>query len=375
MNLYWKAILLVLMAGASQAAEAPAAPPVVVRVEAYTSYTDNLFQNVNRRSDWMTSARIDLDYTPLPNLGLYYTGDTRIFTEYDDLFNHVHLLGMSYMWKAHEDRLFYTGLATSTRRNRSVYQYRNYVQGGGHVAGKLYLQPEFLLRLGYQLRLREYDYMPDFSFAEQVAYARLSRFLPTQTTLLGGVKIGLKTFTHSESVASSDSDLQPRAGGKRSLAQLMLRLKIAQTLTTGIGLQVEYQQRLNLTSGNRYVDRDYNSDEELFDDHYSHEGGEWRSALKYVRNKDLRISVTGRSVREHYDLQPALDLDGIPVGAMRQDRRNSVLFEAVKIFPLSGSWVRDVQLHLGWYYADIDSNDPYYHTEGQTYSVGVKFGL
>lgn len=375
MNLYGKAILLVLVAGAGLAAEVLAALPVGVRVEAYTSYTDNLFQNANRRSDWMTSARIDLDFTPLPNLGLYYTGDTRIFTEYGDLFNHIHLLGMSYMWKARENRLFYTGLATSTRRNRSSYQYRNYIQGGGYVTGKLYLQPELPLRLGYQLRLREYDYMPDFSFAEQIIYAQLSRFLPTQTTIQGGVRIGLKTFTQSESTTSADSDLQPRAGGKDNLAQFMLRLKIAQTLKTGIGLQVEYQHRLNLMGGNRYVDRDYNPDEKLFDDHYSHEGGEWRSTLKYVRNEDLRISVTGRSVREQYDLQPAMDLDGIPTGAMREDRRNSVLLEAVKTFPVSGSWVRDVQLHLGWYYADTDSNDPYYHTESQTYSVGAQFGL
>jgi len=375
MNPYWKAILLVLVAGVSQAAEIPAASPVGVRVEAYASYTDNLFQNANRRSDWITSARIDLDYTPLPNLGFYYTGDTRIFTEYDDLFNHIHLLGMSYMWKAREDRLLYTGLVSSTRRNRSAYQYRNYVQGGEYVASKLYLQPELLLRLGYQLRLREYDYMPNFSFAEQVAYAQLSRFLPTQTTILGSARIGLKTFTHSMSPASVDLNLQPRAGGKENLAQFMLRFKVAQSLAAGIGLQVEYQHRLNLMGRNRYVDRDYNPDEKLFDDHYSHEGSAWRSTLKYVRKENLRISVTGRSAREQYDGQPAMDLDGMPMEAMREDRRSSVFIEEARTFPVSGSWMHDVQLNLGWHYADIDSNDPYYHTEGTTYSVGMKFGL
>jgi len=356
MNLYWRAILLVLMAGISRAAEVPAELPVAVRAQAYTSYTDNLFQNANRRSDWITSARIDLDYTLQPNLDLYYVGNTRVFAEYDDAFNHTHHLGLSYAWSGNKDRIFYAGLNASTRRNRSVYQYRNYVQGNAYITGKLYLQPELLSRLGYQLQFRKYDYMPDFSFSEQILFAQLNRFLPTKTTLQGVLKLGVKSFLHSTSTDYAISGLTPRAGGSRNLAQLTLRLKVAQTLASNTGLQIEYQHRRILASGSHYIDLDYNPDEDLFRDLYSHEGDEWRSTLKYVRSKNLRISITGRSARERYDIQPALDLDRIPVGAMREDRRNSLLVEATRTYPLSGSWVHSLQLQLGWYYADINSN-------------------
>ena len=340
----------------SAAFPAAASGPVGIRIEAYSSYTDNLFQNYRQRSEWMTLAYVDLDYVLRPDLDLYYAGSASLFSEYGDLFNHTHRAGLTWIRTGKDRWSTAAGLNVSVRQNRSSYQYRDYLQSEGFASGKRYLESG-LFRMGYRTRLREYLRMEDFSYAEQRLSARISRFFPTRTTLIAGTEIGVKTF------------LRSRTGSERILAQWVLHLKAAQSLLPGMGAQVEYRRRINPRNGNRYAGQDFDLDQELFDDRYSYEGSEWRGRLKYVRGRGLEVSLGAGSVRRKYEDRPVLDLQGNPIGKTREDRRNSLRIEAVRRLSLGPAY--EVDLRLEWAYLDVRSNDPYYDSETQIATIGL----
>jgi len=100
-----------------------AADRATMRVNTYMSYTDNLFQNYNRRSDWITLAYIDLNYILRPSINLYYTGNANVFAEYRDLFSHTHQMELSYVRPGKGRNAIYTEMATDLRLDRPIYRY------------------------------------------------------------------------------------------------------------------------------------------------------------------------------------------------------------------------------------------------------------
>ena len=338
-------------------AAAAAAGPVEFRVEAYSSCTDNLFQNYHRRSEWMTLTYVDLDFAVRPGLDLYYTGNADLFAEYGELFNHTHRAGMTWTRRGEGRRSAVVGLSVAVRQNRAAYRYRDYVQGEGFASLKRYLKSG-LLRMGYSMRSRVYLHKGDFSYAEQVVSGRISRFLPSRTTLAAGVEIGIKTF------------LRSRPDSRRVLVQGRMQGKIAQTLFPGMGAQVEYRRRVNARAGNRYDEPEFDPDEELFDDRYSYEGGEWRGRLKYVRGRGFQLSLSGSAVLRRYD-RPALDLDGAPLGTVREDRRRRVSVSCLRCFPLQSGRLYGLEVRLEGTYVKVRSTDPYYDATARIGAVGL----
>ena len=373
MRLCWSTMLMLVLAVGKVGASSAALP--VVRADLYVSYTDNLFQNANRRADWMNMAYVDLDWMFGADWDLYYTGNVNAFAEYDDLFSHTHQLGVSYAWNGPEGQAVYAGFTAGARLNRALYDYRDYLQMEAHVSGKTYLRQALLARGGYRARMREYTHAEGFSFVEQTAHAQFSRFLPTRTTLIAGGEVGVKSFLRAAGPDPLTESLRTRAGGDRHLGQLVLRLKAAQALAAQVGLQLEYRRRVNLHGDGRYAELEYDPNGELFDDRYSYEGSEWRGALKWAPGRGWTMNVSGSSVEREYAARPALDMEGYELGETRADQRTRLLVEVTRRFAVSGSALREVELLAEWVYADVDSNDPYYRTEARTYSAGVRLGF
>ena len=357
----------------------PGVAQVIPRANLHASFTDNLFQNYDRQSAWITNAFIDLDYVPSSELNLYYTGSARVFTEFEDLFNHTHQAGLSLVRPRNERDVLYAGAEISMRLDRPLYDYRDFVKAGGYATAKIYLRPSLLSRSGYSLRYQEYVNARDYSFVDQTLFAQLSQFLPTRTTVQVRGELGLKSYARAvdgSGEAADDTLAAPaRSGSGRHLAQLVSRIKVAQSLNLTTGLQLQYRNRTNLTGQSRYrAEQVYNPDDDLFDDHHSFSGHELSATLKHLAGSGWQLEVTGRSEDRHYRGRPALDLEGflLDSGETRCDTRRSLSVGAEKsIFPQAG-WVREVRVQLGWLYSDIETNDLYYRATSQMFSSGIQ---
>ena len=374
----WKkwivALIFLVSAGSGQAA----AGRVGMRINTYLSYTDNLFQNYNRRSDWVTLAYADVDYAWRPYLNLYYTGNASVFAEYQDLFSHTHQLGLSYMRPGKGRNAVFAGVTANLRLDKPIYRYYDYFQSDAYLNAKRYLRPTLLSQLGYRVRYREYLHARDYSFVEQTAFVRFNRFLQTRTTLQLEGRLGVKTPARSVAEDSTSAVVRTRADGVRTLVQATIGAKVAQAVARGTGLQIEYLQRINIAGRNRYAEVEgYNTDDELFDDRYSYDGSEIRSTLKHLTPWGLQVEATGRYTRRNYTGRPALDLNGFLIAPdlTRRDTHKSVGVEAEKTFRLSNGWLREVGMRVEWLYSDIDSNDPYYDTSVQIFSTGLQVGF
>ena len=350
-----------------------AAAQLVPRLNLYSSYTDNLFQNYGRQSAWVTHAFVDLDYVSSAAVNLYYSGSAKVFAEYGDLFTHTHRTGVSYVRLERARDALYAGAELALRLDQPLYNYRDLLQADLYATAKRYLRPALLARAGYALGYREYLNARDYSFFEQTAFAQLSRFLPTRTTVQVRFELGLKTYARE---VDRDATVVPaRAGSDRNLVQLVSRFKVAQSLGSNTGLQLEYLHRANLAGQSRYTEEEfYNPDDDLFDDRYSYDGSQFRTTLKHLAGWGVQVEATGNAERRHYTGRPALDLEGflLDPASTRQDTRKSLGLAAEKSFYVDQGWVREIQVQLEWLYRRIDSNDPYYRTDVQVYSTGIQ---
>ncbi|MDA0746684.1 MAG: hypothetical protein O2954_09190 [bacterium] len=370
----WMVVLILL--GGSTGLEAT--DRVGVQFNTYLSYTNNLFQNYNRRSDWVTLAYADVNYAWRRSMSFYYTGNANVFAEYGDLFSHTHQVGFSYTRPGKHRNALFAGVEANLRLDRPVYRYYDYFQQTAYLNGKFYLRPSLLSWVGYRLRYRQYLHAEEYSYMEQAAFLKFSRFLKTRTTLQVQGNFGVKTYARSISADTSDAVSRARAGGARTLAQATLGAKVAQALAKNTGLQIEYLLRINVIGQNRFAEVEgFNTDEELFDDRYSYDENELRSTLKHLTPWGVQVEVTGRYVQRDYLGRPALDLNGFLIrpDLTRQDTRKSVELEVEKTFRFSKGWVREVGVRVEWLYKDIRSNDSYYDTDVQVFSAGLQAGF
>ena len=366
MKKVWLYVVGMALLGGPQSLEAQ----VLARVNLQSSYTDNLFQSSIKRSDWVNLLYVDLDYTLAERLGLYYTGNASVFSDNTDLFNHGHSIGVDYVGSG-----LSLGGGVGARLDQPVYEYRDFVSANAYIESKRYLRPTLLWRGGYRLQVQEYLNADTYSFTDQVAYGRLSFFLPSRTTVDLRSEVGVKSYLRGvgeEEIAG----LAARSGKGRHLVQWVGRLKGAQSLGASTGVQLEYSRRQNIAGQSRYVLGEiYNPEDDLFDDRYSYTGDRVASTVKHLGIWSTEWSLRGSLERRHYSGRPALDLDGFLLadGQTRRDDRKSVSLSLGRtFFPLEGL-LGQLDARLQWSYRHIDSNDPYYTAGTNTYLTSLRF--
>ncbi len=215
------------------------AAQIIPRANLISMFTDNLFRSNNRQSAWINHAYIDLDYASNPDLNLYYTGNANLFSDHQDLFNHTHSAGLSWLRSTEDDGVLHVGSEISLRVDRPVYDYRDFLRADAFVTNKQYLGDSVLARYGYSARVQEYTNAKYYSFSEQKLSAQVNKFLPTQTTLQVRGEFGLKSYLRKAgSVDFEDTSgetptviaVPVRGGSGRNLLQFNTHLKVAQSL-------------------------------------------------------------------------------------------------------------------------------------------------
>lgn len=356
-----KVLVAALLLGLGTARAQPA-----VRLNLYSSYTDNLFQSSQPHADWVNLLYVDLDWGLGGNTGLYYTGNASLFREYSELFNHAHVLGLNYARDGRAGELR-AGASLSARLDRRLYDYRDFAGGGAFVEAKRYLREDLVGRAGYTLRLQEYLKVSRQSYAEQSANARLTRFLPSRTTVDLRAELGVKSYLRRGEV------FLPGADRGRHLVQGSGDLKLAQSLGQRTGLQLEYTRQHSFSGQGRFLFGPlYDFDDELFSDRYSYQGQTLGLTLKHLGLWDSQLELSGQLGSRNYVERLALDLDGFPLGLdqKRRDRWQLLKLELIRFFqPARGP---GLELGLHWSYRRTNSNDPYYDAGVNTYSAGLQ---
>lgn len=362
---------LTLVALLSWLSASPARGQVLPRVHYIASYTDNLFRSHDPAAAWVTNAYVELDYAGGPDLSLYYTGDASLVSERDELFNQTHRVGLSHFAERPVLGLLNAGVELSLRLDQPLYGYRDYLDLETYATARRYLDEATLAQAGCSVRLRDYTNAGAYSYLAQTLFGQASRFLPSQTTLVGRASIGVKTYLKATPNAASS---EARSGRDRSLVQLHWRLKLAQGLGADTGLQLIYQRRHNLAGQSRFADISvYDTDDELFDDHYSYSGDLARTTLKHLAPANSMLTISLATERRDFAGRPALDLQGFTIpGDGRSDRRNTLKIAAERSFRPGEKSTREVALRLEWLVGDVDSNDPYYDAAYQVVSAGVQ---
>ena len=202
---------------------------------------------------------------------------------------------------------------------------------------------------------------------EQTLTTRLTRFLPSRTTLDLRAELGIKSYLRPDEKEFFGED------GDQALVQGLGGLKLAQSLGRDTGLQLEYTRQHSFTGQSRFIrDLLYDTDDELFNDRYSYQGQTLGLTLKHLGRWATRTQLRGQLGSRDYIQRLALDLDGVPLGLdqTRRDRWQSLEAELVRPFQPSRGPALELTLH--WLYRRTSSNDPYYDAGANTYSTGLQ---
>jgi hypothetical protein len=348
-------------------APAQAQAQAMVRLNLGSSFTDNLFQNSQAQTDWRNLLDVDVDWPLGGATGVYYTGNADLFSEYRQLSTHAHTVGWRYARTSAVGGTF-AGASLAARLGGEAASYRDYIGASAYGRGKRYLRQDVLLRGGYVLSLQEYLHSAPQSYAEQALTGQLTGFLPSRTTLDVRTELGVKSYLRPGVEA-----LTGVARG-RNLVEGTARLKLAQSLGSRAGLQLEYSRQHRLAGASRsVVDALLDPEGELFSDRYAYDGNTIGTTLKYLGPWGTELELgAGRGVRDFVD-RLALDQQGMPLGLgqTRLDRWHAFDVGVDRLFTVGAG--TPVEADLGWHREVTGSNDPYWDADANTYSLGLRY--
>lgn len=393
----WLLLLGLILLGANSAGLSQTTKSVTIEM----AYNDNAFRNYQNLSDYVTQLNIYLARdltTDLWAARLYYDGSLNFFAQYTDRFSHYHKVGFGASRAIGQaGSALNLGANIALNKYRTVYDYTDYVQGTGYVNYKFRPANSVIAQLGYLLKYRDYQNLPEFNHFEHQLFSRVSWFLPTNTSLIFYARYGLKYYdTQTTSTVVTDSlgaiDGKGRGSSRDSgtsrviyseyqtpsTSQFIGSIKLGQSVTSTTGLSLKYLRRFRLGTGARYSYDfgelwTYSTEDELFDDPYSYDGQEISTALTQILPWQTTLKLGFDHYIKNYSVE-ALDLDGLSLAETREDTREIVWFSATKRFSQK-SVFKNFQISADFYYLNNDSNDPYFRYDNSVFTFGTGFSF
>lgn len=363
-----------------------------------------------RPDDSTVAGALDFEH----NLGaarLWYSFDGASYADEGSWASWRHGLGATWRLGDEEARTrAWTGASASLRRNGSSWSYANYTGLGAFANVETRPVTGLVLRAGYRFDARQFDDLQSLDQRQHDGFASLRANLPTRTTLIGELHLGLKDYDGDPTAtglpaSAGETPLQVQQGragagnghGQMTQQQLLTRppvvppvtsgsgpararltswmLRAAQSLADRTGLSLQYYQRV--TSGDLppalVSTPALFFDDGVYDDPFASDALAFRGALKQAFGNGAWVEASGGWTRRDYRGQPALGLDGLPLpdGATRADRvsQASLVASIPVLTARTGSW--SLALQPGWRYTDSSSNDAYYDYASHAFELGL----
>jgi hypothetical protein len=338
---------------------------------------------------------------------IYYRGSLSLFKNYNDRNYHYHRMGT--VWSQDISKtgsLLNLGINGSLRKNKMLYNYYDFKDVSGYANIKIKFGPSISTVVGYKIRGRWYSNLPELEYKEHFFFARYTHFFQTQTSIILEGNYGRKIYLeqivgttseywnsqwnmnweennhHSEGWGMGGMSMGSWASGTSQVvskpisAQLVGKIRIAQSLGKTTGLSAEFLLRRNSENIARYLPgqvSSYITEDELYDDRYGYESEEIEIMItQYLPWEFAFKSTTGYRWKD-YSRRPALDLDGntLPDQTLRVDEQMLLWINLSKPFTLFTG--RDANIYLDFFWVKNQSNDFFYNYKVGLISMG--FGL
>jgi hypothetical protein len=255
--------------------------------------------------------------------------------------------------------------------------------------------PATTLRLGYRLDARRFPGITALDQVEHDGFASLLASLPTRTTLIGELHLGLKSYAGepvavptSQTAQETDrrgrgmgpgirpsSPLVPGDGDRAQLVSGLVRLAQSLTERTGLSLQLAWRDVGGAVPPALVTTPAEFFDDGVYDDPFASDARSWHATLKHVFAGGAAIEGSGSWQRRDYTAAVALDAAGGPLDGneLREDRIWRGLGQlTLPVLPSrTGSWA--LNLEAGYTFTQHRSNDAFYNYT--SHAVGAALSI
>jgi hypothetical protein len=301
-------------------------------------------------------------------------------------------VGLDYINALSEKTALYLAAKAAGAVHRNAYQDFDFLSVGLAAAAKSYLSEASILRLNYNLDYKNYR-LPIFDFLSHYASASVDRYFATRTTLKVDLNWGWKHFFHpylADTLPPEDPAYQPGGGSGqggahmgwrggysrqgsegqgRGVQILSLSGRVAQGIGDRVGVRLSGLRQWTLSGENPFtsIDEFYLVENPSYDI-FSWNGYALSGQLTVEIPWDIELKLGYTKSGKNFPGIEALDMEGVTLGALRQDKRNQWEVRLEKNF-------RTVSLYLNYSSTDNRSNDPLFDWRGNFLTVGIEWGL
>lgn len=313
----------------------PARTQFSVGADVGTMIDDNVDNNTLRLNDRITALGLQAGYdwiTDDTNIGLAYLGSYNYYSVVPGRSYQTHTGSLTYARLfGNEDQTLWSSAASfGIRTDREEYEYYDNTTFAFSTALKHQLGESVLGRAGYTLRTMSFANLPAFDYTEHLLFVQSSFFLPSRTTLIAEVDLGVKVYsTPNEDTTGALTAGRGRMSSSLSspgVAQATGMLRIGQSVFQNTGLSLTGSWQVNLRREARFLTSDYGlvSDDEIFEDHYGYQGPGGSLMLTQILPLDMKLRVTGSWQRRGYTPRAAYNEVGVQIAPERIDNRRAL---------------------------------------------------
>jgi hypothetical protein len=323
----------------------------------FQNMTDNVFQNRYLEKDQLSSLNFYLD-KDFSDISLFTEGNYVYLHENSGFSYYFHGVGLDYLHPANEKSAFYFALVGQGAFYRTDYDDFNYLSLNFLGSFKTYLSPTSILKSNYALEYKVYEYSL-YDFISHFLDVSFDSYFQTRTTIKAELNWGYKNYLRSFPQTEEDQAIQI----------LAIKGLLAQGIGGRVGLNVSGTKQWTLSGGNPFssVEEFYMVENPSYD-MYSWQGYQISSELTILVpwNIELKMGYT-RSEKEFPGIE-SMDLEGNPLGVIRQDTRAQFEARVEKNFP-------EFSLFFSYIYIDNHSNDSFFDWQGNFLTVGLEWNV
>jgi hypothetical protein len=162
-------------------------------------------------------------------------------------------------------------------------------------------------------------------------------------------------------------------------AQILLSLRLAQSITRSTGLAVQYQNRLNLNEYDRSIAGlipGYTTESQIFDDPMSSESQSYGSELTQMLPYQFSAKLAVYYQQKQYVAQGIyVDQENYTDSILREDTFQTAWFTLEKRFNFNLLTETNLAIHISYQWVDNNSNSFWYNYTSQNVSFGLQYDI
>ena len=324
----------------------------------FQNMTDNVFQNRYLEKDQLSSMNFYLD-KDFSKVSFFTEGNYVYLHENSGFSYYFHGIGLDYLHPVNEKSAIYFALIGQGAFYRPDYDDFNYLSLNFLSSFKTYLSPTSILKSNYALEYKLYGYSL-YDFISHLLDVSFDSYFQTRTTIKAELNWGYKNYLHSLPQTEEEG---------QAIQILAVKGLVAQGIGGRVGLNVSGTKQWTLSGENPFssVEEFYMVENPSYDK-YSWQGYQISSELTILIpwNIELKMGYT-RAEKEFPGIE-SMDLEGNPLGVIRQDTRAQFEARVEKNFP---------KFSLFFSYINIDnhSNDSFFEWQGNFLAVGLEWNV